>query len=469
MYWKKNEGRKEIEFGDTAFAVTHTKVYDCQFGDQYYKKKPVKGKRLWLQASRKVGCGAHIEVKSFALYPEYAISDAEKEAQGTSKWKLRCLYEEKMKQLKTDLANNKSVQVELKHFVSLPCEEAHSGHPTGHAAGYSQKLNPHLSLKISEMVSSGITDTAEVKRTLKMYYVDNFLVKELGMKPHPYDRAFYPLNDDIRNHVHKAKRALDLSKLDQDNMQLKIAEWKVQNPTASYHFRPYSLTSTRKHTTQPSVDDNLSESQPAEEEYEETLLYVHQEDWQKELLTQYGNTLTLIDATYKTTKYTVPLFFICVKTNVSYSVVAEFIIQSESTEQISEALAVIKRWNPTWNPNYFMMDYSDAEMSAIQNIFPSTQIFVCDFHREQAWERWVKDKKHGLSDIQGSILLELLRDCTNALPNRGICDKPGDYYYKQAEKLLQDSDVWKGNEQVKQWLSTTWLSCPTVRCSDCLQ
>ena len=133
-------------------------------------------------------------------------------------------------------------------------------------------------------------------------------------------------------------------------MQLKIAEWKVQNPTASYHFRPYSLKSPRKHTTtspQPSVDDNQSGRQPTEEEYEETLLYVHQEDWQKELLTQYGNTLTLIDATYKTTKYTVPLFFICVKTNVSYSVVAEFIIQSESAEQISEALAVIKRWNPS--------------------------------------------------------------------------------------------------------------------------
>ena len=77
-----------------------------------------------------------------------------------------------------------------------------------------------------------------------------------------------------------------------------------------------------------------------------------------------------------------------------------------------------------------MMDYSDAEMAAVQNIFPSTQIFVCDFHHEQAWERWVKDKKHGLSDTQGSVLLKLLRDCANAPPNRDICDKAGDYYYK---------------------------------------
>ena len=207
LYWKKSEGRKEIDFGDVPFAVTDAKLYDCQFGVKYFKQRPVQGKRLWLQGSRKVGCAAHVEVKSFVLYPEYAVSTAEKE--GLSKWKLRCLYEEKMKQLKLDLATDKTVKVEHRHFVSLPCEEAHSGHPTGEAAGYSQKLNPFISQKISEMVSS---DTAEVKRALKCH-VDHFLAKELGMHPEPNDRSFYPLNDDIRNHIHKAKRALDLSKL----------------------------------------------------------------------------------------------------------------------------------------------------------------------------------------------------------------------------------------------------------------
>ena len=49
-----------------------------------------------------------------------------------------------------------------------------------------------------------------------------------------------------------------------------------------------------------------------------------------------------MDATYKTTKYSIPLFFVCVKTNVSYSVVAEFIIQSEMKDDIFEALSVLK-------------------------------------------------------------------------------------------------------------------------------
>ncbi len=92
---------------------------------------------------------------------------------------------------------------------------------------------------------------------------------------------------------------------------------------------------------------------------------MHQEEWQKELLTRYGDTLTLMDATYKTTKYRIPLFFVCVKTNISYTVVAEFIIQSETSEHILEALSMLKSWNQNWEPGYFMMDYSDAEMAAV--------------------------------------------------------------------------------------------------------
>ena len=49
-------------------------------------------------------------------------------------------------------------------------------------------------------------------------------------------------------------------------------------------------------------------------------------------------TISLIDATYKTTRYKLALFFICVKTNVGYSVVAEFVVQSETSNNIYEAL-----------------------------------------------------------------------------------------------------------------------------------
>jgi len=61
-------------------------------------------------------------------------------------------------------------------------------------------------------------------------------------------------------------------------------------------------------------------------------------------------------------------------------IVAEYIVGSEGIDAIAEALlyilsfyfvCVIKGWNPSWNPPYFIADYSDAEIGA-QGSFPDT-------------------------------------------------------------------------------------------------
>jgi hypothetical protein len=450
IYWQKKEGCKTIQFENVPFSVAETKVLDCQFGPKYYKQKPVQGKRLWLQGTRKIGCKAHVEVKSFTLYPEFAITPAERE--GLSKWKVRCLQEEKIRMIRDDIEANRVVRTTTKHFISLPSEDAHSGHPAGQAGVYAQKVHPAVSRKIVEMVEGGITGTNEMKHSLK-HFVNTTLSRELGRKPQPGDRAFYPHSEDIRNHINKAKRALELSKYDQENLRLKIEEWKKQKPQLSFFFRPFS---TSPPAEQAEIDENTCSGQ------EQTLLYVQQEDWQKELLTCYGNTVTLMDATYKTTKYSIPLFFVCVKTNVSYSVVAEFIIQSETAEFIHEALSILKAWNPTWEPQFYLTDYSDAEIAAITKAFPNTQVYLCEFHREQAWERWVKERKHGLSDTQAATLLDLLRDCANAPPNYDLPNKPPDHHFQHAVHQLKTADVWLKNRDVQQWLQNKWLSCPKM-------
>ena len=77
---------------------------------------------------------------------------------------------------------------------------------------------------------------------------------------------------------------------------------------------------------------------------------------------------------------------------------------------------MLKEWNPKWQPKYFMSDYSEAELLAIESCFPSARVYLCDFHREQAWERWCKDHKHGLTLLEQEKLLRLLRACAHAPP-----------------------------------------------------
>ena len=145
-----------------------------------------------------------------------------------------------------------------------------------------------------------------------------------------------------------AKMKLKLSSCDQVNLEKLINQWKEKWPGDNFYYRKF-------HSTE-------------EETY--NFLYVHQTEWQRHLLEKYGNDLVLLDATYKTSRYVLPLFFLCVKTNVNYQVVASFITHKETADDIAEALGIVKIWNPLWCPKNAMCDFSHEEINAIEAIFP---------------------------------------------------------------------------------------------------
>lgn len=100
-------------------------------------------------------------------------------------------------------------------------------------------------------------------------------------------------------------------------------------------------------------------------------LFVHQSSSQKRLLNLYGNEICLLDATYNTSKYDLPLYFVCVYTNTGYINVASFISSDEVSTSIAEALKKIQEWNQDWDPQYFMTDNDASEIAAIGETFPS--------------------------------------------------------------------------------------------------
>ena len=96
---------------------------------------------------------------------------------------------------------------------------------------------------------------------------------------------------------------------------------------------------------------------------------------QKQLLSRFGNEICLLDATYRTTRYTLPLYFLCVPTNVNYMTIATSIVETEDSVSTQEALSIILSWNPA----FFMCDFADEEyeyaseeISSIKSVFPAT-------------------------------------------------------------------------------------------------
>lgn len=136
-------------------------------------------------------------------------------------------------------------------------------------------------------------------------------------------------------------------------------------------------------------------------------LLVIQTPQQQKWLRTYGSIVTCMDAIYKTNRYAFPCFFLVVKTSIGKGrVVGTMIPQFETTELITRGLQIIKSWNPSWNPKFFMTDKSPAELEAIGTVLPSTIRFICDFHRSQAMDRWVNKGAHQVSPDQKHIVID---------------------------------------------------------------
>ena len=129
------------------------------------------------------------------------------------------------------------------------------------------------------------------------------------------------------------------------------------------------------------------------------MMFVYQSKEMKNMYERYGNHMILLDAICKTTRYALPLFFVVVQTNVNFQVCCVTVLQEESTEMITKALKICTEWNPMAFPKYAFVDFDEREIASLKIVFERVMMFLCDFHREQAWHRWATKIKNGFSHI----------------------------------------------------------------------
>lgn len=248
-----------------------------------------------------------------------------------------------MKTLKAKIDSNEVLVRDRIFYITVSKPTMHS-HPVW-TNFLNQPLDKELREKIGEYVSQGITNIRTIKVLLTTYVQQN-IANSISID----SRAYFPKKRTIYNYVMKFIYQTKQSQVDQVALERKINVWK-NSIGGNFFFRPYC------------------------EEKSENFLFCYQNEWQRKLLMRY-QTVVLLDATYKTTRYALPLFQIVVKTNVNYVVVGTFVVLHEDSKSIEEALEIFKEWNPDWKPSYFIVDYSEAEMKAIQTCFPTCMVYI---------------------------------------------------------------------------------------------
>ena len=223
-------------------------------------------------------------------------------------------------------------------------------------------MDPALKEKIAELIGMSVRRVSDVKRYLEQY-VKNELFKGTALPPKT--RRYFPRKKDIANEIAKIKREKRFTHIDQDYLHHLISSWKVQKPDDMFFFRPHTTqddanqtqnTESSSEADDDDIEDDIDAIQATRSSAQNhNLLFCYQSKEQRRLLSRYGN-MCLLDATYRTIRYALPLFFLCLKTNVGYQVVGLFVIQ--------------QGWNPEWTPKNFMVDFADEEIQAIEATFP---------------------------------------------------------------------------------------------------
>ena len=250
------------------------------------------------------------------------------------------------------------------------------------------------------------------------------------------------------------------SKIDEVNVLKMIEIYKKDAKEDFIYFRPKTCSSDMQYVDTEDDDDILYHIPQGNQDVRNNLLFIHMTVAQKLLLQRYNN-LVLMDATYRTCRLMLPLFFLAVKSNVNYSPVATFIVQNEDATSICEALSRIKDYIGTDGIEIknFMIDCSPTEMHAIREVFPNCGLYLCDFHRNQCWGRWFRTTRHGVSQDY-SLLMSTFK-------KMGESSSVAEYkrheeylkrltVYKESVKLQEYFQRWEKNKKVCITLIIHW-------------
>lgn len=75
-------------------------------------------------------------------------------------------------------------------------------------------------------------------------------------------------------------------------------------------------------------------------------------------------------------------------------------------------------------------------------------VYLCDFHREQAWDRWLKSHVNGCAEYKDEILSMF----------REIAKSTTENQFEQNLDNLRSSKIWKNKLKLQQWFERIWLA-----------
>ncbi|XP_047129189.1 uncharacterized protein LOC100213006 isoform X2 [Hydra vulgaris] len=328
-------------------------------------------------------------------------------------------------------------------------------HEINEEAVVKEALHPELCSHVSKLVwNDPSIPIDEVKRLLELYVVKEMFKDQVP--PPRTRRQYFPTKKQIRYFMSKARSSLNISHDVEQKLeaQAEVLKEKHNDEKMIFNFKvkhDASLESTvQNDDSVEASEDFISDEKDLKNELNENakLLFCHQTPHQQRLLKRYNSQIILTQIKDIHARIPFPLYCIYVQTNVDYQLVAEFILQTNTVAMLSEGLQTIKDWNPGWNPKFVVCDYSDVQIEAVEASFNGSFILISDSSREKAWKDWLSDDQNGVSEHQDEMLMHL----------KAIAQSFSEDTLNAAARELEESEVWKTSDKLRNWFQFNWLA-----------
>nr|XP_047124266.1 uncharacterized protein LOC105849580 [Hydra vulgaris] len=326
-----------------------------RMSDHMYKKS-----RKYTQPTKKMDCPVSFSVKKIMIFYETKLPKNNKYNRTNAGRQLK-------EQFIVARSKNSPQIGQLVYLLKWPTEP-HENHNIGEAAGLIEPLDKRVNDFLREQIRSGCKGIRDLESRAEGYV--NLVILPTLSDNDFHRRRYTPSRRKLRNIIISEKLKNRYAKVDQINVeQLVTDKW---SKWGDIWFEGLS-----KRIEAQTVENDIDLQ--SDEEVEKVI---------KNL------------ATHNTD---------VVRTNVNFQVVAIFVLQEETQVMIVKALTLIKSWNPDIEPKYAMVDFDEEEIYSLESVFPNIKVYLCNFHREQCWHRWISKLDNGVQNIAQQVKIYLRR------------------------------------------------------------
>uniref|UniRef100_A0A7M5X082 SWIM-type domain-containing protein n=2 Tax=Clytia hemisphaerica TaxID=252671 RepID=A0A7M5X082_9CNID len=313
-----------------------------------------------------------------------------------------------------------------------------------------EALHPDLCVYVSKLVWQDLhISIDDVKAKLEDYVLS---VMFKGQQPPPRTRRqYFPSKKQVRYFMAKAKTSLNISPEAQQKLESLMERLKEarsdEKMVSNFHVQNV-MSGFDLNNEESMEEDAASQSLGGLNEQNAKLLFCHQTPQQQRLMRRYNTQVIMTQISDLHSKIPFPLFCLYVQTNVDFQLVGEFICQANDHIMIEEGLQTIKEWNPGWNPKFVVVDFEDQQITAVENAFQGAFALVSDASREKAWHEWLDMESNGVVEFKEDVMKYL----------DAIAFSYSEETLNKAARELEESDVWKMSDKMRNWFQLNWLA-----------